>query len=903
MRQEGQFAFDFSIIMAVYKVEPFIREAVDSVIAQDIGFENVQLILVDDGSPDGSGAICDEYAQAYPQNVVVIHKENGGAASARNAGLEVAAGRYINFMDPDDRLSDNTLTAVRDFFDEHADETDMVAIPMHFFEAQTGEHWQNTKFRKGNRVIDLMDEYQVQQTSSSSTFYSSGVKDLLRFDTRLPNNEDFKVNLRVLAEKRTLGVVRNCKYWYRRRATGAASAVQGMTANKKWYFDWFYYLSDWACEFYRGQFDEVPAFVQYGVLCDLLWRYAGDNSRAMAQTLTETEQEEYLRLLKRTLRNYDDEYIMALPVLNLAQKRLMLQHKYDSLPKLKQQGDDIQVRLGHTVIADMSIMSTQIEFVKLEKERFFVEGFTNLLGVAADEPVKVQLLVNSQPVKCRVIDRPKKQQIRFGVPLVRSVGFAGEFPLDPAEKRYEVQLRCTVRGMKVLKKSLECGRFVPVATGLKSSYSLSEGWKLQSAGDRLVLTRAGFGAGVVSEAKFLCELWKKNGRGMRKAVPVRLMHHLLRRFKRGQLWLLSDRVNRAGDNGEALFRHLAEHPVQGVQPVFVIAKDSPDYEPMSKVGRVTEYISHKHKLLHLLADCVISSAGDISVQNPFGVVGECYKDIQAQKPYVFLQHGITKDDQSNWLNRYNKNISGFVTSAEAEYRSIVDGEGYSYGAEQIWLTGMPRYDRLYRDGKKKITIMPTWRQYLMNGFNSDTGVWDLSRGFVESSYFLFYSQLLKHPRLLAAAQELGYEIQFYPHPNIMQHIDIFEADPAIRILHEDTEYRTVFAESDLLLTDYSSAVFDFAYMHQPIVYAHFDAEEFFGGAHVYEKGYFDYERDGFGEVEYDLEHTVDRMIEYMRGGCVMKDEYRRRVDRFFAFTDQQNCARVTEKIVAMLKKA
>ena len=898
-----QVAFDFSIIMAVYNVEPFIREAVDSVIAQDIGFEHVQLILVDDGSPDGSGAICDEYAQAYPGNVVVIHKENGGAASARNAGLEAATGRYINFMDPDDRLSDNTLSVVKAFFEEHAGETDMVAIPMHFFEAQTGEHWQNTKFKKGDRVIDLMEEFRVQQTSSSSTFYSGEVKELLKFDTRLPNNEDFKVNLRVLAEKRTLGVVRGCKYWYRRRATGAASTVQGMTANKKWYFDWFYYLSDWACEFYRGQFDEVPAFVQYGVLCDLLWRYAGDNSRAMAQTLTEAEQQDYVRLLKRTLRNYDDEYIMALPVLNLAQKCLMLQHKYDSLPRLKQVGDDIQVRLGRMQIADMSIMSTQIEFVELDEGRFAVEGFTNLLGVSADEHVSVHLLVNGKPVKCRVINRPKKQQIRFGVPLVRSIGFAGEFPLDAAQKQYEVQVRCTVRNMSVIKKSLECGRFVPVATGLKDSYFIRGGWKLQSAGDRLVIARAGMGTGIVSEVKFLRELWRKNGRGMRKAVPVRLLYHALKKFKRGQMWLLSDRVNRAGDNGEALFRHLAEHPVPGVKPVFVIAKDCPDYANMAKIGKVTEYISHKHKLQHLLADCLVSSAGDISVQNPFGVVGECYKDIQAQKPYVFLQHGITKDDQSNWLNRYNKNIMGFVTSAQEEYRSIVDGEGYGYPAERIWLTGMPRYDRLYRNPKKKITIMPTWRQYLMNGFNSDTGVWDLSRGFTESSYFLFYSRLLKHPGLLAAAKEMGYEIQFYPHPNIMQHIGIFEADPSIRILHEDTEYRTVFAESDLLLTDYSSAVFDFAYMHQPIVYAHFDADEFFGGAHVYEKGYFDYGRDGFGEVEFDLESTVDRLIEYMRNGCEMKSEYRERVDRFFAFTDKENCARVTGKIVQMLKKA
>ena len=62
MEREMSFPFEFSVIMAVYNVEPFLKEAVDSLIAQDFGFEKIQLIMVDDGSTDGSGAICDAYA-------------------------------------------------------------------------------------------------------------------------------------------------------------------------------------------------------------------------------------------------------------------------------------------------------------------------------------------------------------------------------------------------------------------------------------------------------------------------------------------------------------------------------------------------------------------------------------------------------------------------------------------------------------------------------------------------------------------------------------------------------------------------------------------------------------------------------------------------------------------------
>ena len=69
--------FKFSIIMSVYNVEEYIREAVDSILYQDIGFvDNVQIVFVDDGSTDCSGKICEEYCNKYPNNITVIHKRN-----------------------------------------------------------------------------------------------------------------------------------------------------------------------------------------------------------------------------------------------------------------------------------------------------------------------------------------------------------------------------------------------------------------------------------------------------------------------------------------------------------------------------------------------------------------------------------------------------------------------------------------------------------------------------------------------------------------------------------------------------------------------------------------------------------------------------------------------------------
>lgn len=95
---------EISIIVPVYKVEPYLRKCVDSILAQT--FTNFEVILVDDGSPDNSGKICDEYA-IKDSRVRVIHKENGGLSSARNAGIDIARGKYLGFVDSDDYIAED----------------------------------------------------------------------------------------------------------------------------------------------------------------------------------------------------------------------------------------------------------------------------------------------------------------------------------------------------------------------------------------------------------------------------------------------------------------------------------------------------------------------------------------------------------------------------------------------------------------------------------------------------------------------------------------------------------------------------------------------------------------------------------------------------------------------------
>ena len=98
-----------SIIVPVYKVEPYLRRCLDSIVNQT--YRNLEIILVDDGSPDCCGAICDEYA-AEDGRIIVIHQENKGLSAARNAGLDIARGDYIQFVDSDDWIELETCATV-----------------------------------------------------------------------------------------------------------------------------------------------------------------------------------------------------------------------------------------------------------------------------------------------------------------------------------------------------------------------------------------------------------------------------------------------------------------------------------------------------------------------------------------------------------------------------------------------------------------------------------------------------------------------------------------------------------------------------------------------------------------------------------------------------------------------
>ena len=190
------------------------------------------------------------------------------------------------------------------------------------------------------------------------------------------------------------------------------------------------------------------------------------------------------------------------------------------------------------------------------------------------------------------------------------------------------------------------------------------------------------------------------------------------------------------------------------------------------------------------------------------------------KKFVFLQHGITKDDVSTFYNRNNQNIDLFVTSTRAEYNSVINNDGYLCGREHTALLGMPRYDLLSNDTKKMVVIAPTWRQKTVTFRGKESPV--VAADFSDSPYYRFYHAVMSHPELEKTAREYGYEVCYFPHFNMMATNDYFEDIKNIKMIKEGREYKKYFSEAALWVTDYSSTAFDFAYLGKPVVYCQSD---------------------------------------------------------------------------------
>ena len=842
--------YKYTIVSAVYGVEKYIDEFIRSVVNQTTSLKKIQLILVDDGSLDLSAQKIKSWCKKYPNNIFYYKKENGGQASARNFGLQYATGDWVTFTDPDDFLNPEYIEEVDKLI--HLDGAGKVGLVgckwRLFFEGNntySDNHPLNYRFKSGNRIVDPLKDPSFMVSSPATSFYKMKVLNdfHIRFDERIrPNFEDGHFSGMYLSSLKAelVGYCAKAIYFYRKRSDGSS------TLDNSWN--------------HSGRFDEVmrfgylnlltqsqdqgkavPLAIQRLVMYDVFWYIKKiANNESSVSFLSNEQKTKFFNYLCEVFEFIDSNTIMRFELAGI-----WFYHKVAILGLFK--SEDPTYQLVYVEQLDASKNMVQLRYFYHGDETPFEHIFdanTKAIITPVYEKSRLHDFLGHQFVKERLIWIKLEEAQSFSV----QIGF--------------LPTRLSLNGKDV--------------------------------------NGAGISANQINKS-FIEKKSKTSSLGVSdKSVREYSMQDEVKlRYK--DAWLLMDRDNQADDNGEHFYRYLLQEQAQ-VNAFFVLKKDSQDWSRLLEEGfRLVDYGSLEHKALMLNAIHVVTSHPDAFVLNLLPTAQ--YGDLLKYK-YTFLQHGVIRDDISNWLN--TKKIDCFVTSSPQEYASIAGGEtNYKFGPKEVVMTGLARHDALLaRDEPTEnvIIFMPTWRQNLVGSTSTSSTKRAKADVFYESEYAKQWKSLLHSDVLRSAVEKYGYKVVFFPHANMQMYLDWFEAPTWVEMRSHSTDpiLHKLFRRAKVLVTDYSSVFFEFGIQKKAVLHYQFDFEEMYGaGVHTARLGYFNFEKDGFGPVAYDELSLLEQIEKVLARNGIPDERYLKRMEGALPLRDQKNRKRTYDAIVSL----
>lgn len=347
---------------------------------------------------------------------------------------------------------------------------------------------------------------------------------------------------------------------------------------------------------------------------------------------------------------------------------------------------------------------------------------------------------------------------------------------------------------------------------------------------------------------------------------------------RRPVWLIGELPYKAQDNGLQFFKYMRDvHPE--VDAYYVIDPESPESANLAGYDNVIGFRSHDHIQVALAADKIIGTHHPDFLYPTREAHFE--KALRADK--VFLQHGVTA---AKWMvPNYGKFVGGFdvdliTVCSEREKEFFV--KDFGYAPEQIAVTGFARFDALLADDVEvdngQLMIMPTWRPWLQD-----------PERFVESDYFQRWRSLLTSDRLRALIEIHQLTPIFCLHPNMQQFSSHFREAGIRVVVQGEIDVQFLLKQSSMLITDYSSVAFDFAFLHKPVAYYQFDD-------HRFALPHADPGTEFPGPVVTDEEQVLDAIETVYESHGQMEERYQKRADRFLAHRDTHSRERIFQAI-------
>ncbi|MCI9888684.1 CDP-glycerol glycerophosphotransferase family protein [Micrococcales bacterium 31B] len=913
----------FTVILAVYNVEKYIRATLKSLENQTYPFKLLDVIVVDDGSTDSSYRIVREWAARHP-NVRHLTQENAGPGAARAKALPMARGTWITVVDPDDILHPKYFAQVESFLQRDADRhAVMLTTRVVLLQDETGEltetHPLDPKYQHGDRLSRLADEPNNIQLGATAFLLNDVIREHeLTYDHRIkPTFEDGHLLGRYLAvfDDPIVGVVATARYLYRKRGD-SSSLVQQSWHHRERYVDMLQYGFLDLLLHARRRYGHVPRWVQNMVLYDIMW-YFKEDAAQLSRTgwLDDETREVFLELLVKIFTLIDVAAIreFSLHGVRWATREAIIAYftteriipstffRWRDKPETGNISLTIlQSSLGGEFTFLVDGRAVEPLHQKVISHQYF--GQEMLLEAEYQLPPGTSLVVLNRGIPMR------QERIvggKWNAP--KPTADAPRLGRNPRQKPKPFAEQIAQKVPSRVAKGLGAPFALAIRQGSAAERTVQRQLIQRARRVRNRLTVRSLTTGAPLHKAFAEDARMLLGRNresvdtaLRKSADSVLMASAKARTAKERYedaWVIMDRPHAAGDNGEHLYRYVAEHRPD-VNAYFLLNQDASDWDRLAADGfRLVAYGSDEAVRLCVNAKYKVSSDATADVMYPidrgrFGTHGK----------FIFLQHGVTKDDISKWIGP--KAIDLIITVTRAEYDSIAgDRTPYKFSSKEVALTGFPRFDKIWLETHRRdrrpdtILIVPTWRQSLRDDMVKAISPEAKAAVFLESDYGRNWIALATNAELREFASQHGLKITYVLHPSLA-FMKEFEAVASVLELTTfgEIDFPELLGRTSVLVTDYSSVAFDAAFGGVPVAYFQFDGGDIFNGAHTTRKGYFDYERDGFGPISTDLVDMVRNVQELAAGSFSDAALYCERVQETFPYRDANNCARVVTAI-------
>lgn len=353
--------------------------------------------------------------------------------------------------------------------------------------------------------------------------------------------------------------------------------------------------------------------------------------------------------------------------------------------------------------------------------------------------------------------------------------------------------------------------------------------------------------------------------------------------RKGEYWLIGGHLGEMyDDNSKAFFEYIINNKKD--QEIYWVLNKGSIADQNNKYRRNVIYRGSINAFLYCFrCRCIIVSHSFADVMPIFYKL----KDLFNIKS-IYLFHGIyglkkvatLKDNYYSCFDIINS-VGNFEKDIKIEYMNIKE--------EQIKIMGLPRYDKLYntRISNGNIMVMFTWRTYT----EEEDG---------RNKYFNNIKSFLTNEKLLEYLRKNEIKINVVLHSfahKYFSFIKEIESENVI-IMPKNIDIQSELIKNSLLITDYSSVAWDFMYMNKPVIFYHFDLEEY-----MKERGsYIDLKNDLFGEVAYKEDTLVLLIIKYIKSKFNINNDINEKIKNYFKYTDNKNCERIYEEAIELLDK-